>query len=66
MRKPRITVRLTPNQMMCLQELSGGLDTSLSLLVRTIISDFITRNEDTLNRIIDGKNQPITEEEEED
>lgn len=64
MRKPRITVRLTPNQMMCLQELSGGLDTSLSLLVRTIISDFITRNEDTLNRIIDGKNQPITEEEE--
>ena len=64
MRKPRITVRLSPNQMQCLQELSTGLDTSLSLLVRTIISDFITRNEDTLNRIIDGKNQPITEEEE--
>lgn len=65
MRKPRITVRLSPNQMQCLQELSTGLDTSLSLLVRTIISDFITRNEDTLNRIIDGKNKPITEEEEE-
>ena len=64
MRKPRITVRLTPNQMQCLNELSTGLDTSLSLLVRTIISDFITRNEDTLNRIIDGKNQPITQEEE--
>lgn len=62
MRKPRITVRLSPNQMQCLQELSTGLDTSLSLLVRTIISDFITRNEDTLNRIIDGKNKPITEE----
>ena len=64
MRKPRITVRLSPNQMQCLQELSTGLDTSLSLLVRTIISDFITRNEDTLNRIIDGKNKPITEERE--
>ncbi len=66
MRKPRMTVRLSPAQMQCLQELSTGLDTSLSLLVRSIISDFITRNEDTLNRIIDGKNKPITEEEEED
>lgn len=64
MRKPRMTVRLSPAQMQCLQELSTGLDTSLSLLVRSIISDFITRNEDTLNRIIDGKNKPITEEEE--
>lgn len=64
MRKPRITVRLTPNQMQCLNELSSGLDTSLSLLVRTIISDFLTRNEETLNRIIDGKNKPITQEEE--
>ena len=64
MRKPRITVRLTPNQMQCLNELSSGLDTSLSLLVRTIISDFLTRNEETLNRIRDGKNKPITQEEE--
>lgn len=62
MRKPRVTVRLTPNQMQCLQELTLGLDTSLSLLVRTIISDFLTRNQETLDRIIDAKNQVAAEE----
>lgn len=51
MRKERITVRLTPNQMQCLKELSESLDTSYSLLVRTIIGDFLTRNEETLERI---------------
>lgn len=50
-RKERITIRLTPNQMQCLKELTQSLGTSYSLLVRTIIQDFITRNEDTLERI---------------
>lgn len=51
-RKERITIRLSPNQMQCLKELTTSLNTSYSLLVRTIISDFLTRNENTLERII--------------
>jgi uncharacterized protein (DUF1778 family) len=50
-KKERITVRLNPNQMQVLRELTAGLNTSYSMLVRTIISDFITKNEDVLERI---------------
>lgn len=50
-KKERITVRLNPNQMQVLRELTEGLNTSYSMLVRTIISDFITKNEDILERI---------------
>jgi hypothetical protein len=63
MRKPRVTVRLTENQMLCLKELTDGLDTSISCLIRTIIGDFLNRNEETLERIIYAKDQPVTEEE---
>lgn len=51
-KKQRITVRLTPNQMLCLKELKESLGTSYSLLTRSIIQDFITRNEEHLERII--------------
>lgn len=54
-RKERITVRLSPSQMLCLKELSESLNTSYSLLVRSIISDFLTRNDDALERIITNK-----------
>ena len=54
-RKSRVTVRLTPNQMLCLKELSSSLNTSYSLLIRTIIQDFLTRNEESLERIITAK-----------
>ena len=54
-RKERVTVRLTPGQMQCLKELSSNLNTSYSLLIRSIIQDFICRNEDTLERIITNK-----------
>lgn len=50
-KKERITVRLNPNQMQVLRELTEGLNTSYSMLVRTIICDFITKNEDILERI---------------
>ena len=63
MRKPRVTVRLTENQMLCLKELTEGLDTSICCLIRTIIGDFLNRNEETLERIIYAKDQPVTEEE---
>ena len=51
-KKQRITVRLTPNQMLCLKELKESLGTSYSLLTRSIIQDFITRNEEHLEKII--------------
>lgn len=55
-RKERITIRITPNQMQCLKELSESLNTSYSLLVRSIIGDFLTKNSDVLDRIITSKN----------
>ena len=50
-RKQRVTVRLTPYQMQCLKELSASLNTSYSLLIRSIIGDFLTKNEEALERI---------------
>ncbi len=70
MRKERITVRLTENQMQVLSELTQALDTSYSMLVRSIVSDFLTRNEDQLEKIIvktrygNAENTQITEKEE--
>lgn len=55
-RKERITIRLSPNQMQCLKELTTSLNTSYSLLVRTIIQDFLYRNENTLEKIITNNN----------
>ena len=54
-RKERITVRLTCYQMQCLRELTESLNTSYSLLVRSIIGDFLSKNEETLERIITNK-----------
>jgi len=70
MKKPRITVRLTESQMQVLAELTQALDTSYSMLVRSMVCDFLTRNEDQLERIIEEKlyghadNKQDTEEEE--
>ena len=54
-RKERVTVRLNCYQMQCLKELSDGLNTSYSLLIRSIIGDFLKRNEEALERIITNK-----------
>ena len=54
-RKERVTVRLSPNQMQCLKELTASLNTSYSLLIRSIIQDFLTRNEESLERITSNK-----------
>lgn len=56
-RKQRVTIRLTDNQMLCLKELTESLDTTLSLLIRSIIQDFLVRNEDALERITLNKNE---------
>lgn len=52
MSKEKITIRVTPNQMQVLKELSEATDSSISILVRSIILDFITRNEERLEEII--------------
>ena len=54
-RKERVTVRLNCYQMQCLKELSTSLNTSYSLLIRSIIGDFLKRNEEALERIITNK-----------
>lgn len=52
MSKEKITIRVTPNQMQVLKELSEATDSSISIIVRSIILDFITRNEERLEEII--------------
>ena len=57
-KKEKITIRVTPNQMLVLEELSEATNSSISMLVRSIILDFIQRNEDRLEEIItDYKNK---------
>lgn len=53
----RITVRLQPNQMLVMDELRNALGVSYSKLVRTIILNFLTENEERLERIIDKANE---------
>lgn len=55
---PRVSVRLYPAQMQVLQELSTTLNANVSTIVRTIIGDWLTKNEETLERIITGE-QPF-------
>ena len=53
--KNRLTIRLTPNQMLVLEELKEVLNCNISLLIRTIVGDWLTKNEDAIYQIIDGK-----------
>ena len=52
MKDARYSIRLTDNQALVLKELSEALDTSISMLVRMMVGEFITKNEDRLERII--------------
>ena len=53
--KDHISLRLNPDQYMVVKELSSVLDTSMSLLIRTIIGDWLYKNEDYIYKIIDKK-----------
>ena len=55
MTKPRISIRLSENQELVLREMSETLDTSISMLIRTIVGDRLTKNEEQIYRIIDKK-----------
>lgn len=56
-KKERITIRLTPNQMQCLTELKDSLNTTYSLLTRSIIGNFLTQYENNIEEIIEKKNK---------
>lgn len=64
----KITIRLSPNQRLVLDELKQKFGCNYSLLIRTIISDFLTRNEEYLDRMISGheQNEELNNEEEYD
>ena len=62
--KPRLTIRLTPNQRMVIEELAKALSTNESTLIRTIVGSWLTENEDYLQDLIDRKNYNITKKEE--
>lgn len=51
----KLTVRISPWQEQVLSELSNTLNVSYSMLVRTIIGNWLTMNEEHLYRIIDKK-----------
>lgn len=54
-KREKISIRITPNQSLVLQEMSQALNTTYSMLVRTIIGDWITKNEEYIYKIIDKK-----------
>lgn len=53
--KPRISIRLTNNQELVLKELSETLGVSISMLIRTIVGDWLSQKEDAVYRLIDKK-----------
>ena len=53
--KPRITVRLTPNQLLVLEELKDALNCNISLIIRAIVGDWLTQHENAIYDIIDKK-----------
>lgn len=55
MMNKRVSVRLTENQMLVLSELKSVLNCNISLVIRAIIGDWLTKNEDAIYEIIDGK-----------
>ncbi len=52
----KVTIRLTPYQVQVLTELRDKLGCSFSLMIRTIVGDFLTRNEERIERLIESKN----------
>ena len=54
-RSDKISIRITPNQALVLSEMSQALDTTYSMLIRTILGDWLTTNEDYIERIIERK-----------
>ncbi len=60
-KKPRLTIRLTPNQSLVIDELTLALNTNASTLIRTIIGDWLIKNEDYIYGLIERRNGPYYE-----
>lgn len=54
-KREKISIRITPHQSLVLQEMCSALGTTYSMLIRTIIGDWLKVNEDRIYRIIDKK-----------
>lgn len=52
-KREKISIRITPNQSLVLAEMSEALGVSYSMMIRTILGDWITKNEEYIYRIID-------------
>lgn len=50
-------IRLTENQRLVLEELKNILNCNISLLVRTIIGDWLEKNEEYIYDIIEGRRE---------
>lgn len=55
MGKTKLSIRLSDNQMLVLKELKEKLHCSYSVMVRSIVLNFLTQYEDVLDRIITGE-----------
>lgn len=54
---PRVSIRLQPRQLQVLEELSEVLNAPISIMIRAIILDWLTRNDETIERIITGEKE---------
>jgi len=52
----RLSIRFSPFDFLKICELSDSLKVSKSLLIRTIVQNFIISKEDTINNLIDKYN----------
>lgn len=51
-KQTRVTVRLSPNQMQCLNEMSELFNASYSQLIRMMVLDFLTKNDEAITRLL--------------
>lgn len=54
-KREKVSIRITPHQSLVLQEMSQALNTTYSMLVRCIIGDWLTKNEEYVYKLIDNK-----------
>lgn len=52
---PRVSLRLQPRQLQVLTELSEVLNAPISVMLRAIVLDWLTKNEDIVEEIITGE-----------
>lgn len=52
---PRVSLRLQPRQLQVLTELSEVLNAPISVMLRAIVLDWLTKNEDVVEEIITGE-----------